>query len=479
VKRAAIALALVGLALGAQPAAATVMPRGLELGLADTAFSSPEPALRDEWLERARSARANLVLLGVAWSSIAPATPPAGFDPADPADPAYDWEALDGAVRSATERGMQPLLAINFAPTWAEGPNRPNVKRAPTGTWLPQPRELGRFATALASRYSGRFVDPVRPGAGPLPRVRFFEIWAEENLAVHLTPQWRGDRPVAPQHYRAMLNAAYAAIHRADRGARVIVGGLSPYGDIGPRAAPAAGRIAPVLFWRSLLCLRGSRLRPVGCPDPAHFDIAAHNPINVGGPSRRALSPLDVSTPDLGRITSIVRKAVATRRALPARRKPFWATEIWWDSDPPDPHGVPARRHARFLTKSLFSLWRQGASAVVWWYLRDQSHSHGFNGTQQSGLYFRDGRPKLALRAFRFPFIAGRGRDGRLFVWGKAPAPGRLVVERLTERGWEPLCRPLAGRNLIFATRVDARGGFLARASQGSERSLPWRARPG
>jgi hypothetical protein len=271
-----------------------------------------------------------------------------------------------------------------------------------------------------------------------------------------------------------MLNAAYAGIHGADPEARVIVGGLAPYGD----ARVGGTRIPPVWFWRSLLCLRGAELRPVGCPDPAHFDIAAHNPIDVWGPSHGAVSPLDASVPDIGRLNRIVREAVRTGRALPARPKPFWAPEIWWDSSPPDPRGVPIRRHARFLTEALFELWRQGVGAVVWWYLGDRpTGAAGFAATQQSGLFFGDGRPKPAYWAFRFPFAAHRVQHGQVLLWGKAPAAGRLVVERRTRRGWAPLARPLAGPDRIFAARVDSAGTLRLRARQGGQTSLPWRLR--
>jgi hypothetical protein len=449
------------------------MLRGLELGVTDPALTGSDAALREEWMARAASARANLALLGVNWSKVAPARRPAGFDPADPADPAYRWKALDAAVRSAVAHGVQPLLVIDVAPAWAEGPNRPSLTLAPAGTWLPQPAELGSFARAIAARYSGSFVDPADPGAGALPRVRYFQVWEEENLSVHLNPLWEGGKLVAPLHYREMLNAAYAGIHGADPGARVIAGGLSPYGD----AFAGGSRVPPVWFWRSLLCLRGAKLQPTGCPDPAHFDITAHNPINVSGPSSSAFSPLDVSTPDIGRLTSIVRRAIATQRVLPARPKPFWATEIWWDSSPPDPGGVPLHRHARFVAKSLFELWRQGVSAVVWWYLRDQAPgAAGFGATQQSGLFYREGRPKPAYRAFRFPFVAIRNH-GRVLLWGKAPATGRLVVERHTRRGWAPLAHPVAGSSRVFLVRVDATGRFKARARQGRETSLPWQVR--
>jgi hypothetical protein len=474
VKRAALALLFAWLALGTGTAGAAAMPRGLQLGVTDPALTGSDPALREEWMARATGARANLALLGVNWSKVAPVRRPAGFDPADPADPAYSWEGLDGAVRSAVAHGVQPLLAIDVAPAWAEGPNRPSLELAPVGTWLPQPAELGSFARAIATRYSGSFVDLTDPGAGALPRVRYFQVWEEENLSVHLNPLWEGGRLVGPLHYREMLNAAYMGIHGADPAARVISGGLSPYGD----AFAGGSRVPPVWFWRSLLCLKGSRLRPTGCPDPAHFDIAAHNPIDVSGPSSSALSPLDASTPDIGRLMPIVHRAVATGRALPAKPKPFWATEIWWDSSPPDPAGVPLRRHARFVAKSLFELWQQGVSAVVWWYLRDQAPGPaGFGATQQSGLFYREGRPKPAYRAFRFPFVAIRGRHGQVLLWGKAPASGPLVVERRIRHGWVPLARPVAGPERVFFARMNVAGRFQARARQNGETSPPWQVR--
>lgn len=471
-RRLAVALVLAGAVLGGQASHTEARTHPLLLGVTGDPFVNTDSTLREAWMGKARDARANLVYLGATWSGIAPATRPSGFEPGNPADPAYEWAAVDAGVRSAVRHGMQPVLNLNYAPAWAEGPHRPSVERVPAGTWDPDPRQLGLFARAVARRYSGHFVDPSDVGAGPLPHVRYFEVWAEENLPVNLNPLWRGRKLIGPRRYRVMLNEAYAAIHSVNRGAKVIVGGLSPYGDPRP-----GGRVPPVWYWRSLLCLRGSALRPVRCPDPAHFDIAAHNPINVGGPGRGALSPFDVSTPDNRRITRIVRKAVKTHRVLPAKPKPFWATEIWWDSKPPDPDGVPARRHARFITKALFSLWRQGASAVIWWYIRDQSHATGFSGTQQSGLFFRDGRPKPAYWAFRFPFIAGRDRQGGLFVWGKAPRPGGLAIERHTPRGWATVGHARAGRNQIFTGHLRTTGRFKVRARQGTETSLPWRAK--
>ncbi len=140
--------------------------------------------------------------------------------------------------------------------------------------------------------------------------------------------------------------------------------------------------------------------------------------------------------------------------------------------------GVPLARHARFVAKSLFELWRQGVGAVFWWYLRDQAPGPaGFGATQQSGLFYREGQPKPAYRAFRFPFVAIRNKQGSLLFWGKAPSPGRLIVERRTRHGWAPLAHPVAGPGRVFVARVDVGRRFQARARQGNEASLPWRVR--
>lgn len=470
-RRLAVSLCLAALALGMSASPGFAAPHPLLLGVTDPSLASPDSALREEWMGRAVTARAKLIDLGASWAGIAPSVRPPGFNPAEPGDPAYRWEALDAAVRSATSHGLRPVLTINSAPTWAEGPGRPSTEAAPAGTWLPRPRQLGMFARAVAKRYSGHFTDPAKPGVGPLPHVSYFQIWAEENLSVHLTPQWRGRKLAGAAHYRAMLNAAYAAIHSVNRGARVIVGGLAPYGDV----EAGGSRVPPVWFWRALLCLRGQTLRPIRCADPARFDIAAHNPINVGSPDRHALSSSNASTPDIGRLTRIVRKAVRIGRALPRKRKPFWVTEIWWDSRPPDPHGVPLRRHARYITKALFGLWRQGVSAVIWWYLRDQAPVPSYPATQQSGLFYRSGKPKPAYWAFRFPFVAMRERAARLLIWGKAPRRGRVVIERRTRGGWRALSSARATRNGVFLTHLSARGSAKLRARQGGQASPPWR----
>ncbi|HWW67717.1 MAG TPA: hypothetical protein VNY83_07000 [Solirubrobacterales bacterium] len=468
--RALALVAAIAATLGTPAVGQAGAARPLTLGLEDAIFSSPDPALRGLWLNRAVDARAGIVVLIAGWDKIAPADPPPGFDAANPADPAYNWATLDASVRDAVAHGLRPIVLVNQAPVWAEGADRPaDFAVAPLGTWKPRPDELGEFARALAIRYSGRFVDPSAPLAGPLPAVHLWEVWAEPNLSLTMTPQWSRAGPFSPLQYHRMLNAFYAAVHGVDPLDRVVTAGLAPYGD------PRGGfRTPPVRFWRELLCLRGSSLRKAGCPGPVHFDIAGHNPIDVGPPKLSAASPLDVSTPDVWRLERIVEEGVRSGRVLPRRPKPFWATEIWWDSNPPDPGGVPERRQARWLAQSLYVLWRQRVRTVIWFEIRDSPPVPSFAATPQTGLFELDGRPKLAYRAFRFPFVVDR-RPGGTFVWGKAPAPGAVIVERRSKGGWRQLARAFATSNRVFATGLALKGRALLRAKQGNQSSLSWR----
>jgi hypothetical protein len=117
-----------------------------------------------------------------------------------------------------------------------------------------------------------------------------------------------------------------------------------------------------------------------------------------------------------------------------------------WDSSPPDPQGVPEARHARWLEEAFYLLWRQGVDTVTWFQIRDQAPEPSYPETNQSGVFFRDGRPKLAATAFRFAFVAVRS-GGRVRFWGHTAAPGLVRIEGRTARGWAVIAsvRPKGG----------------------------------
>ena len=436
--------------------------KAFQLGLTDSVYADPNGATSAFWFGKTAKARAGLVLLSAQWVSIAPATRPAGFDPANPGSPAYNWGTLDREVRQARRRGRRVAILVGQAPAWAEGRGRPSTTVAAAATWKPKPAALKQFARAIARRYSGGF--------GGLPRVRYWQLWAEPNLSIYLTPQWRRGRPVGALHYRKMLNAFYGGIKSVRRSNKVITGGTAPYGD-----ARGGQRMQPATFWRTLLCLKSRRLHRTRCRNPAHFDIAAHNPINVGGPERHARNFDDISTPDIGRLRRIIRKARRSGTLRPRGDKPIWATEIWWDSRPPDPRGVPARRHARWVAQSFYVLWRQGVRTVIWFQVRDAASGGNYAATLQTGLFLRSGKPKLAYRAFRFPFVADRLGGRRVRLWGMAPSRGGVRVQIRRGGRWRGLVRLGAERDRVFTGVVRLRGGAKLRARADGETSLIWR----
>jgi hypothetical protein len=264
-----------------------------------------------------------------------------------------------------------------------------------------------------------------------------------------------------------MLNAFYAGVKSVSASNVVLSAGTAPFGD-----APGGHRMAPARFLRELLCLSGTSLKTVSCPDPAHFDAIAHHPYAIGGPDYRALNADDVSVADLGKLTRILRRAERTRRALPAGRKDLWVTEFSWDGSPPDPDGVPEARRAQWISEVMQRFWAQGVSHVAWFLIRDERPIPSYGATYQSGLYTFDARPKLALRAFRFPFVVRGG-----VAWGRAPAAGRLTVQRRSGTRWITVARLTLGRHAVFDRRVSLPGLPVLRAVVAGQASLSYRAR--
>jgi hypothetical protein len=449
----------------AQHASTAKAARGFATGLYEPDYTSSDRATQVLAFNRSVQARAGITLIYVDWSTVAPYSRPAGFNPADPADPHYDWNKVDAGVRDAWSRGLTVLLAVTRAPAWAEGPGRPSLTAAPDGTWKPNPNELGAFTRAIATRYSGSFRG--------LPAVRYWQLWAEPNLGVNLSPQFDGKRAVGFEYYRPMLDAFYANLKAVNGRNVVISGGTAPYGGLTPARGLTYQRMQPLTFWRGLLCektkkkkkkkrkKKGRRAtvaaRIPGCTPP-RFDVAAHHPINVGGPTRHALNRDDVSTPDIGKLRRVIRAGVGNR--------PIWATELWWNSHPPS-RGVSLKTQARYLSQSFYILWRQGVQAAFWFELRDLQQN-GRDPIPTCGLLFRDGRPKPSYQAFRFPLAVQRVGSSRVRVWGMAPGAGPV---RITSRGHKVKTLK-AGANRVFVGTVRMRHKAKLRATQGSERSL-------
>jgi hypothetical protein len=439
--------------------------RGLETGFDDPLFESPNQSVRQFWLDRSVQSGATLARLDVDWSKVAPSRP---VNPADPADPAYDFGTLDGGVRSAVAAGLNVVLTVSIAPAWAEGPNRP--AGAPQGSWRPQPNQLGLFAAALARRYGGAFTAPGT--AVPLPRVRLFQALNEPNLSTYLSPQWKGKKQVSAALYRQLLDAFYAGVKGVHPDDLVVSAGTAPFGD-----SPGGQRTRPVAFWRAVFCLSGKRLRATKCKQRAQLDILAHHPINtVPAPAKPAFNPDDAASADLGRVRRVLRAAERRHTVLPAGHRPLWATEIWWDTNPPDRAiGVSPGRQARFIEQSLFLAWMGGASAVINLQVGDAPGNVLTPGRiEHSGLFLSDGSAKPSYTAFRFPFVVQRRTRAQVLVWGRAPAAGTLQIESLRGGHARALRSVAVQARQVFALRMKLKGKRTLRASVAGGSSLPW-----
>jgi hypothetical protein len=462
------------LGLGAAAALVAAEPpsvwakRPLLTGFAEARYYSADPATRAQMMHETRDAGASVALVFLSWRGVATGVP---ADPRDPADPAYDFSQFDATISTAAEAGLSPLVAVTAAPDFALGPNPP--AGVTPGAWRPDPVKFGEFGEALARRYSGSFV----PAAGqpPLPAVRLFQAWTEPNLDVHLAPQYDGKTPVAPSLYRALLNRFYEAVKEVNADNVVVTGGTAPYGD-----PPGGARTRPLRFWRDVLCLKDRRrLQPTNCPEKPEFDVLAHNPINTsGGPRRSALHPDDASTPDLDNLRRILRAAERHHRVASPGRHPLWATEVWWETDPPDSvEGVPLRRQARYLQEALHILWNDGAELVVNLQLRDTPFDVAEPGGQTSaGVEFEDGTPKPSLTAFRFPFVVDRTGPRRLEAWGRAPVQGELSIERRRGSRWLTVETLDADAASVFEANLRLSGKQELRATVSGQHSLVWTA---
>ena len=168
------------------------------------------------------------------------------------------------------------------------------------------------------------------------------------------------------------------------------------------------------------------------------------------------------------------------------RQIQWWATEFSWDTNPPDPNALPMWLHKRWVAEALYRMWRNGISLVTWFGIRDSSSARPGEGVFQCGLYFgcQGGpdcwRPKPSLTAFRFPFVAFKGRDG-VRIWGRTPwgRRGRVVIER-RDGGWQRVATLRSDRYGIFTRvlRAPRRGYLRARllpqSGQPGELSVPF-----
>ena len=76
-------------------------------------------------LDFVNKAGARFVRIDLPWPEVAPFTLPASWEPENPADPNYMWKRFDATVSAAVAAGLTPVIAVEKAPTWAQGCKTP------------------------------------------------------------------------------------------------------------------------------------------------------------------------------------------------------------------------------------------------------------------------------------------------------------------------------------------------------------------
>lgn len=210
----------------------------------------------------------------------------------------YDWGAYDTIVAAVDAvEALQLVAVLDGTPPWARDPLAPEHPFAPPESVA----DYGRFAGAVAERYAGS--------------ITWYQVWDEPNIKTH----W-GNLDPYPAHYVAMLEAAYDAIHGADRDAQVIAAALAPTVETGP------DNLSDVLYLRTIYDLGGR----------AYFDAAAGKPYGFDHePYDRRVDEdlLNFSRLILLR-EEMVRRGDAT--------KPIWGSNFGWNHLPDDWRGPPS-----------------------------------------------------------------------------------------------------------------------------------------
>jgi hypothetical protein len=380
--------------------------------------------------QMAHAAGASYVRLVVPWSEIAPASRPGDFVSTDPNSPYYTWGWLDRSVSAIEADGMQPMLDITSAPSWAIArPGNGQTAGAPSAS------ALADFAKAVALRYDGHHGEPV---------VRTFQVWNEPNLSLDLSPV------KAASVYRGMVNAFATAVHGVNRSNLVVAGALDPFENL----AKTFITQAPLAFMRSFLCLSKGAHPKATCSTKVQMDVWSHHPYTFGGPFGKAKRTDDVSLGDLPKMKALLKAAVKLHRITSKHAVQFWVTEFGWDTNPPRKHGVPLGLEARWTAESMYQMWRSGVTLTTWFLLQDQASPSPY----QSGLFFhskslRQARAKPMRTAFRFPFVAYLGK-GTVPIWGRDATSKKTVVTIQRRHGakgaWRTVARVRANRYGIF-----------------------------
>jgi polysaccharide biosynthesis protein PslG len=251
------------------------------------------------------------------------------------------WTRLDNLARQASLNGvtLQPVLI-----------NMPLEVYAPPKTASARD-SFGSFAEAAARRYGPNGTFWTTCGC-PKRAIRVWEVWNEPNIA----PYW--DVP-NPAEYASLLGSTRARLRKADRGARILFGGLAYPSSL------SATRLEPNGFLRQVIAAAGWK----------SFDaLALHN--------YRPNAGVAVDTLIAGTVNTL--KTYGGTQASGAPRHQVWLNEFGRPTsldDPATPEDEAAISEAAQRTWQDAVISRLEANRAAWnlgplmWYSMRDSHA--------------------------------------------------------------------------------------------------------
>jgi Cellulase (glycosyl hydrolase family 5) len=296
--------------------------RGMELALQDDAtfLLGGTKVSREKGFKYARQLGVTRLRVNLLWAyTMAPEVYNARRKPAQIQ---YLFDAFDDLVDQAAKNGIRIHLSLTGpAPRWARP--KASVRQA---WYKPNTREFGKFAGVVAEHFQGR--------------VDRYSIWNEPNWKT-----WLGPLKNAPGLYRSLYARGYAAIKKADRRAKVLIGETSPY------ARPGLST-APLDFLRKVTCVNKKYKRVGSCPR-LKADGFAHHPYDFRhAPDYQYPGVDNVTIGTLSRLTKALDKLrkVGALRTPNGSRMPLYLTEYGYFAT--GHRALPPKIRSRYLQQA-------------------------------------------------------------------------------------------------------------------------------
>jgi len=234
--------ALTGAAIAAAAGAALALPStgmGGVAAIQDDVLTTAPTTQIPARLQLVRNTRAKVTRFDILWSFVATREP---VDPANPADPAYDWTRVDQVLIGFDQADITPIVSTYSTPAFAVAGRNTKFPSAYNPN-APIPQAFGAFMRAVATRYSGTFVATVGGVPVTLPRVRHFEVWNEPNLKNF----FRFNNASNLGKYKGLVKQAYTNIKAANPNA-IVIAGVG-----GPRSSGGNGNVSAKVWMNGLV----------------------------------------------------------------------------------------------------------------------------------------------------------------------------------------------------------------------------------